>query len=154
MAEADTLGQPGRSTRVIGCGKRILVEVGEAVVGRGVKQQILILAGEGEPADPGLLPVQHQDEPRDLGQLILDGFEHRDEIVVDEKHRRTCVIDRVGDLFGRQADVHRLQDGPHHRHRETGLEETVAVPVEYPDGVAHADTEPGEARRQPSDAVA
>ena len=64
------------------------------------------------------------------------------------------MIDRVRDLFRRQTDIHRLQDGPHHRNGKVGLQESIAVPVEHADGVAGADAEPGEAGREPPDALA
>src|SRR5258706_11642965 len=64
------------------------------------------------------------------------------------------MIDRIGDLVRRQADVYRLQDGPHHRDGKIGLQEPVAVPVEDADGVAGADTEPAEAGSEPPDALA
>ena len=49
------------------------------------------------------------------------------------------VVGDVGDLLGEQADVERVQDGAHGRHREVGLEVLLVVPHERPDAVAFGD---------------
>jgi hypothetical protein len=50
------------------------------------------------------------------------------------------MIDRVDNLFRRQADIHRLQHRAHHRDREKRFEKAVAIPVEDPHGVTGHDT--------------
>ena len=64
------------------------------------------------------------------------------------------MLDRVEDLLGRQTNVHRLQDGAHHRDGEEGFQEPVSVPVHHADGVAGAYAQFLQAARQATDAVA
>src|SRR5580692_5324685 len=154
MTEVDTLRRPRCPGRVKGGGKRILIEVREDVLGRSAEQQVLIFTDEGKAAGLGHLSVRHHDQSLYLGQLVFDAFQHWYEFVVDKKYRRARVIDRIGDPFRRQPDIHRLQDSPHHWNGKIGLEESIAVPVEHADGVASADAEPGEAGRESPDALA
>ena len=64
------------------------------------------------------------------------------------------MIDRIGDLLGRQPDVDRLQHDSHHRNGEKGFKKSVAVPVENAHRVAGLDANLGKSARQPADAVA
>src|SRR5580704_406999 len=154
MTEVDTLRRPRCPGRVKGGGKRVLIEVREVVIGRSAVQQVLIFAGECKAAGLRHRSVRHDDQSLYLGQLVLDAFQRWYEFIVEEKYRRARVIDRIRDLFRRQPDIHRLQDSPHHWNGKVGLQESIAVPVEHADGVAGADAEPGEAGREPSDALA
>ncbi len=56
------------------------------------------------------------------------------------------MIDRVGDLLGRQPDIHRLQHGAHHRDREERLEKPVTVPVEDAHGITGQDPRSAQGR--------
>ena len=60
----------------------------------------------------------------------------------------------VRNLFRGITDVHSVQNGSHHRNGKVGLQEPIAVPIEHADGVAAADTKPGEAGRELPDALA
>ena len=51
------------------------------------------------------------------------------------------MVDRVGDLLRRQADIHGLQHGSHHRDRKKRFEKSVAVPVQHPDCIAGSDAD-------------
>src|SRR5229473_867809 len=153
MTEVDTLRRPRCPGRVKGGRTGVLIEVREIVVGRSAEQQVLIFAGEWKAAGLGHLSVRHHDQSLYLGQLVFDAFQRWYKFIVDEKYRRARVIDRIRDLFRRQPDIHRLQDSPHHWNGKVGLQESIAVPVEHADGVASADAEPGEAGREPPDAI-
>ena len=64
------------------------------------------------------------------------------------------MFDRVDDLLRRQTNVHRLQDGAHHRDGEECFQKPVGVPVHHADGVAGAHAQFLEPARQTTDAVA
>ncbi|MDT4884251.1 hypothetical protein FQZ97_1203730 [compost metagenome] len=57
---------------------------------------------------------------------------HQDDVVLGMVHG-------VGDLFRRQADIHRMQHRAKHRHGEETLQGAVAVPVQQSDGIASLD---------------
>ena len=61
------------------------------------------------------------------------------------------MIDRKGDLFGRQADIHRLQHCAHHRDRKERLEKPMTVPIEDAYGVAWRDACLAQGRSETAD---
>jgi hypothetical protein len=83
--------------------------------------------------------------------LRLQPLQQSDELIVDEKRRGASVVDCVGDLFGRQTDIHRLQHGAHHRDCKERLKKAVAVPVEDAHGVAGHDPRFAQGRSETAD---
>ena len=81
-------------------------------------------------------------------------FDQRQEVGVEQHRRRAAVDDRVGDVLGNEADVHRLHHRAHHRDGEVAFVIAVAVPFEDGDDVALVDADLGEAARKPADALA
>ena len=63
------------------------------------------------------------------------------------------MVDRVGDLFRRQPDIHRLQHGSHHRDSKERFEKPVTVPIENADGVARANSNAMQRRSEAADAL-
>ena len=82
---------------------------------------------------------------------MLDSFEARHgggEGGVEEDHAVFGVADDVAQVVLEKADVERVQDGAHRRHREVELEVAARVPAEGRDAVAGADPESLQRRGQ------
>jgi hypothetical protein len=77
-----------------------------------------------------------------MRQLVLDNFEHRQEIRVHEDDLGFRVVQGVGNLVRCQPHVHSEQRRAHHRDREVALQIPVAVPVHHRNRrpVLHAET--------------
>jgi hypothetical protein len=147
------LRQAGGAGGVEGGGLGVLVEIGEVVVGRRRRQQGLVLTGQVDRGGRGR-GVLDQHEALHRLEARRDGGEDGQELGVHQHHVGAGVVEGVQDLLGRQAHVHRLQDGAHHRHREEAFEVAVAVPVHHRHGVAGLHAQPGEHAGQPADALA
>ena len=78
-------------------------------------------------------------------QAAGDGGDDGKKLGVHQHHIGAGVIEGVENLLRREAHIHRLQDGAHHRHGEEAFEIAVAVPIHHRDGIARAD--PGIAQR-------
>lgn len=136
VAEVDTFGQAGGAGGVEGGGARILVEVAEFANRRGLRQQFFVFARETWTARRRRTVVADQHAARERRQFPADLFEHREEIRIHQQYIGLCVVQRVGNLLGRQAHVDGLQHAAEHRHGEKTLEIAMAVPVHDGDGVA------------------
>ena len=154
VAVVDALRQSGRAGRIESRRLRVLVEIRKGEVRRRRREKGLIFSDEGQTGSFRRRPVRHHDQTLHTRQARLQLLQKPSEIVVHEKRRRPRVIDRVGDLVVRKADVDGLQHGAHHRDCEERLEETVAVPVHYANGVARSDAGSGKRRGEAADAVA
>ena len=154
MAEIDALRRSGRSAGVKGRGLRVLVEIGEVEIGRSRRQHVFIMPRDALFAQDERVVVRHDDDRPDLRQAGSDRREKRKEFVIDQEGRRACMFDRVDDLLMRQTNVHRLQDGAHHRDGEERFQKPVSVPVHHADGVAGAYAQFLQPARQTTDAVA
>ena len=141
MAEIDALGQTGGAGGVEGRGAGIFVEIGEVVAARRRRQQGFVLAGVGylEAAHRRAI-VGDQDELLHRFELILDDRQNRDEFDVDRNNVSLGVIQRVQNLFRRQAHIHRLQHRAHHRHGKEGFQVAMTVPVHDRHRAARPDT--------------
>ena len=128
MAEIDALRRPGRPAGVKRRGLRVLVEIGEVVFGRSRRQHVFIVTGDALFAQDERVVVRHDDDGPDLRQAGPNLCEKAKEFVVDQQGRRARMFDRVDDLFMRQTDVHRLQNGAHHRDGEKRLQKPMACP--------------------------
>ena len=64
------------------------------------------------------------------------------------------MLDRVDDLFMREAHIHRLQDRAHHRDGEKRLQKPMGVPIHHADSVARTHAHFLQSARQTTDAVA
>ena len=111
--------------------------------------------------------VQHRGVPRGCRRL---GVAHADELdvvidlvdrlpagldaeIVGEEHRGPGVLEDVGDLAGREPEVHRHADGPEPVRREQRLHVLRPVAHEHRHAVAGRDAPGCERRREPLDAV-
>ena len=75
-------------------------------------------------------------------------------VEVEQDRLGARIVDRVGDIVGRQADVDRLHHRAHHRDREIALVIAVAVPFHDGDRVAFFDADLRQPARQTPDAFA
>ena len=66
----------------------------------------------------------------------------RDEVTVDDHHPVTRVVDDVGQLVVRQAQVEGVQHRPHRRHREVRCQVCRRVPAQRRHDVIAADAQP------------
>ena len=147
----DALGQAGGPGRVERRRAGILGQVGEYERRRRGGEHRLVLRGERDLRLWRSRPVVDQHE-RDAGpNLVLDRLEDRQELGVDDDDIVGRVVDRVQDLFGRNAYVDRVQHGAHHRHGEEALEIAVAVPVHHRDRRARLDAQRREGRGEAAD---
>ena len=153
MAVIDALGETGRTGRIKRRRLRILVEVGEVVVGRSRGEKRLIFADERQIARSRRGLIGHHDHSLDVCQFRLEAFHQPREFVIDDQGRALGVVDRVGDLFRRQPDIDRLQHHSHHRNGEKRFEKPVAVPIENADGVARANSNAMQGRSEAADAL-
>jgi len=89
------------------------------------------LVGEHDPSlDGGAVGSDR------LGQG-QQGLVHQDELGLG-------VVDHVGQIHRRQADVEQKEHGSDARDAKIGLQVTIVVPVEHADAVAHLDPDAGE----------
>ena len=154
MAEMNRFGPAGGSRRVEHGRAGVLVEIGEREIGRADRQQRLVFNLDWEVGRRRLRPVVHQHVVLHRLQMGRELLDQRQEVGVEQDRGRAAVDDRVGDVFGHEADVHRLHHGAHHRDREVALVVAVAVPFEDRDDVALVDADLGEAAGEPSDPFA
>ena len=154
MAEIDALRPAGRSRRVENRGDGVLVEVREREIGRADRQQRLVFGLDRKVGPRRFGPVVHQDVGLHRLQMGRELLDERQEVGVEQHRRRAAVDDRVGDVLGNEADVHRLHHRAHHRDGEIAFVIAVAVPFEHRDDVALVDADLGEAARQPADPFA
>ena len=154
MAEGDALRPSSGSGRMENGGPRVLVEIREREVGRAERQQRFVFAVDREIRLRRLGAVVHQDVGLHRLQMVLELLHQRQEVSVEQNRRRAGVIDRIGDVLRRQADVNRLHDRAHHRDGEVALVIAVAIPLEDGDDVALLDADLGEPAREPPDAFA
>jgi hypothetical protein len=98
--------------------------------------------------------VVHDDEGLGRGEPVLDLFDQRQKIDVEQYRRCARIVEHVGDVVRCQADVDRLKDGAHHGHSEIALVVAVAVPIEDGDHVALFDADLGQSAGEAADTLA
>ena len=141
----DALRVAGGAARVAHGGGGALVELGPLEARLLGRQQPLV--GQGLAEGRGVALARHDDRLDGL-QLVLDGGQERDQRGVDDDEAVLGMVDDVGQLLGREPDVEGVQDGPHGRDGEIGLQVTLIVPAERADPVPRLDPEAGEGGRQ------
>ncbi len=154
MGEVDPLRPACRSRGVEDGRAGVLVEIGEREIRRSDRQQRLVFGLDREVGRGRLGPVVHQDVTLDRLQMGRELLDERQEVGVEQHRGRPAVDDRVGDVLGNEADVHRLHHRAHHRNGEIAFVVAVAVPFEDRDDVALIDADLGEAAGQPPDPLA
>lgn len=83
-----------------------------------------------------------EDEDRLHGvEAVPDGLQRPEQIRVDQHHPITGMVDRVGELLGREPVVPGVQHRAHARHCEVGLQVPAGVPGQAEHSVARADAE-------------
>ncbi|MNV35537.1 hypothetical protein D3C71_1269850 [compost metagenome] len=129
MTEVDALRQTGGAGRVEHGGAGVLVEIGEGGDRLGLSQACFVFDREAIGQRATFIVQQH---PRlQFRQLPGDALKHGQEFTIGQDHLGPAVLQRVGDLFRRQADVHHHQHRADHRHREVAFQIAVAVPVHH-----------------------
>ncbi len=154
VAVVDAFREAGSASRVKRRRLDVFVKVGKHEIWRRRREKLLVFAHQLESASHWGFTVGQDDQPLDVGQLGQKRLHEVCELVIDEKSRRTRVIDRVGYLLGRQPHVDRLQDNAHHRDGKKGFKESVAIPIENSDGVAGTYADPLESACKSADAFA
>ncbi|MNB75417.1 hypothetical protein D3C75_220610 [compost metagenome] len=150
MAEIHPFGQARGAGRIERRGAGVLVEVREADDGRGLAQSGFILGHEARWQRANL--IGQQNARAQIRQLFVDGFQHRQEFAVGQEYPRAAVIERIGNLLRRQADVHHHQHRSDHRHGEIAFQIAVAVPIHHCHGIAALYPQRGQQPGQLSDA--
>ena len=108
----DALGVAGGAARVTHGGGGALVELGPFEARLLGGQEALV--GERLAEGRGVALPRHDDR-LDRLEVVLDGGQQRDQRRVDDDHAVLGVVDHVGQLLGREADVQGVQDGAHGR---------------------------------------
>ena len=96
----------------------------------------------------------HDDEGLARGEPVLDLFDQRQKVDVEQYRRCARIVEHVCDVVRGQADVDRLKDGAHHGYGEIALVVAVAVPIEDGDHVALFDADLGQPAGEAADALA
>ena len=154
MAEEDALRPPGRPGRMEGGRAGVLVEVRERKVGRAERQQRLIFAFDRKVGFRRFGAIVHEDVGLDRLQVVLELLHQRQKVGVEQNCGRAAVVDRIGDVVGRETYVDRLQDRTHHRHGEVTLVIAVAVPFEDGNDVALIHADLGKTAGEPANTLA
>ena len=131
LAERNALGEARRPARVEQLRDGVLVDLRLARLPGAAGEQGLVLVG-GDPATLAL----HDHEPGARRQLRDDRLDKRREVPVEEDHPRARVLQDVGDLVRRKADVDRVQDGARLEHPVVALEQVVGVGGDERDAIA------------------
>ena len=152
VAVVDPFRQTCRAGRVEGRRLSIFVQLGKVVIRRSRGQNTLVLAGESQTSSLRRRPIGKYDECSYLRQLRLQSLEKTDKFIIDEEGRGFRVIDGIGDLLGREADVYRLQHRSHHRDCKECLKKPVAVPIENTDRISGPHAQFLQRGCEPSDA--
>jgi len=128
MAEAHSLGIPGRSGRVERGRYRIFIKVFEHEVLAGNLEQLLVFARGLSRRPIASNAILDPNETPQRGQLSTNPVGHRQEITVHEEDLGAGMPERVCNLIGRQPDVYGLQNRSHHRNRKKALEGSGGCP--------------------------
>ena len=154
VAEVHPFRIAGRAGRMKSRRPRILVEIRKLEEGGARFQHLLVFALDRKPCGRPLFAVMHQHVFPNRRQPFRELFDKRQEVRVDQHHRRARVVQYVQQLLGREAEIDRLQNRAHHRDRKIALMIAVAVPIEHGDDVAMPDANFRQAAGQPPYALA
>ena len=153
MAEVHALGQPRSAGGIEGRGAGVLVQLGELVVRVRAAQHVFVF---GVVLDGGLRRFAGIVQKNDLFHrvdLVLDRLEQGQEFGVDQNDIVLGMIDGVQHLIRRQAHVHHVQHGTHHRNAVEAFQVTMGIPIHHRHGVAGLHAQPGQTRRQTPDTL-
>ena len=135
VAEVDALGQARRTGGIKSGGHGIFVEIGEFVIGRCRGQQTFVFTFQVHRGVRIRLTVGEQNDLLDGFHLVFYRGQQGQEVGIDQDDVVFGVVDRIDELFRRQADVDGVQHRTHHGDRKKALQVAVAVPVHHCHGV-------------------
>ena len=95
MAEIDALGRTRGAGGIEGGGHGVLVEIREVVIIAGAGQQRFVFAVQGQGSLRVLGLVADEDDLFDRFELVLDGFQQRQELRVDQDEVVLGMVDGV-----------------------------------------------------------
>src|SRR5215469_15434473 len=125
MRQHNAFGIGARAAGIKQLGKRVFVEVRDFGSKRfGERNKRIVIVG----GKPGRLRARVQQMERfDCGKILAEGVNRRGEAALQQKHSRASVVEDVGKLAGREADVQGQQDGASLENAIVGFKQTVAV---------------------------
>ncbi len=142
VGEGDALGKAGRPRRVEGGGPRVLVEIREVVgVGEPPGEAPRTPRRSGFSGFGLLAAVGDQDDLFHGRELVVNGLQEGQEILMDEDDLILRMVHRVEDLLRRETPVLGVENRPHHGDGEETLQIAMAVVIEDADRIALRDAQ-------------
>ena len=155
MAEANSLGLPGRPGGIEHSRLGVFVEIREVEIRGGrCKQRLVFGSKRHRRIKQRRSLIVDQDVMTDSFQAWRDLRDQREKLAVEQQHVGLGMNQGKGDLFGAQAHIHRLQDCPHHRDGEKAFQIAMAIPIHHRHGLPGFHAEAGQAAGQATDPLA
>ena len=155
MAEANSLGLPGRPGGIEHSRLGVFVEIREVEIRGGrCKQRLVFGSKRHRRIKQRRSLIVDQDVMTDSFQAWRDLRDQREKLAVEQQHVGLGMNQGKGDLFGAQAHIHRLQDRPHHRDGEKAFQIAMAIPVHHRHGLPGFHAQAGQAAGQATDPLA
>ncbi|MCY1365184.1 hypothetical protein D9M69_520200 [compost metagenome] len=139
VREVDAFRVSGGARRVEDSCHRPFVEIGEGVLARGLRKQLLVLPEYRQPGSARPL-VAELDVPLDGLQIVMDLLDQGQEIVVHQDQAILGVVHGVENLLGGKADVHRVQHRTDHGYGEEAFQVAMAVPIQQRHDISGLDS--------------
>jgi hypothetical protein len=152
MRVHDALRVAGRAARVAHRGRGAFVDLGIGERAALRREQVVVVqdvrVARFQRRGVG---VAHDDVALDAGEVGRQLRQHRHECAVDDHDAVLGVVHDVGELFGEEPDVERVQHATDAGDREVRLEVLLRVPREGRDAVTRLDAETAQGGGQPID---
>src|SRR5262249_36838565 len=80
--------------------------------------------------------IAHNDIEPDARKLICQALQQRHQVAVDKDNLILRVIDNIGQLLCKQADIQRVQNRAHTRNSKIQFQMTISVPAKGRDAIS------------------